>query len=1187
MRQLNLLLCACILQLFSIGLWAQSNRATITGTVTDPTGAVIADVEAVATNIDTGVATKAQSNEVGIYSILNLPPGTYSVLFSKRGFRSVDYPRVSLIVAQVAQLNVSLPIGALSESVTVTTEAPVVDRESSTIGTNMKGDIVGDLPLNVYGGRHIETFAVKITPGYSPISDPYLSVINGNQGFTKDFTVDGTSATAQIQGDSMEVGPAMEAVEEVHAITTGIDAKNGTTNGGVMMFNLKSGTNQFHGSAMLIGHNELLDANTWDNGHLMDSCQAATPGSPACDQYRKPKARFWDYAFSGGGPIIKNKTFIFGAFERYQQSDFTLGSFVNNGATVPTAAFLNGNFGALLDTSTLLGTDVHGNPIYKGAIFNPNDPGAVFPGNVMDPSLFSEMSKKIIAIYQKDYTPESSATYNNNRLPASNSPSQTPNQIVIKVDHNLRDADRLSGSWIYNHRPRTLVDSNGVWSPGSTDGGPLANARYQMVKGNEFRVSESHMFSPTLLNVFNATYNWYWNGSIPTIGTNWPQQLGLGDTGATNFPRVQYGDAVNGIKETDIGNTWQGHYIGDTLILGNQVTWNKGRHTFNFGGDFRAMQINSHAGSGALTFQFSPNDTGNPTASYANQVGFGFASMLLGKVQAASASTPFDLYGRRKAMSLFAQDDYKVMRKLTLNLGLRWDINFPFHEKYGNWANFNLNAIDPTLHIPGMIEYAKNGSDSFERQRSWDNFGPQIGFAYNPWPKVVFRGSYGLLYVPIGTQYWNGVPYGFAPQIRGMNQVTQPFNWDGGYPGVYVPGKKLDTLTAASLFPVASIDPRSLEVGYTHNFNFGVQYELTRSMKLEVGYIANRGHRLQDGALTYNEPSPATFFNLVNSGHLWDYVSDPASAAAAGVPYPYPGFSAWSWAAIAPYPQVAAATSTMWYYPSLYVVNPPLGQSYYDSLVVQAVKRFGRGLAMDVSYTLSQIKGNSYTNFGESWNVGSIQDYTNLGEAAQTLSPYDQKNVVKGYVSYDLPFGRGHSWLGNSGRFVNGLVGGWNISSIVLYATGKPLSFTSSNYYGWANWASTYVNYDLTGYSGSQFDGSQYVPPSSANPLGSGNRYFPVSVATDPVYGQLGKGPARIGELRGFGTANEDVSLSKRFNFGPSERFRLAFRVDFYNIFNRHQFTDPVTTTNSESFGLVQGIASDPRKGQFGVRFEW
>jgi hypothetical protein len=167
------------------------------------------------------------------------------------------------------------------------------------------------------------------------------------------------------------------------------------------------------------------------------------------------------------------------------------------------------------------------------------------------------------------------------------------------------------------------------------------------------------------------------------------------------------------------------------------------------------------------------------------------------------------------------------------------------------------------------------------------------------------------------------------------------------------------------------------------------------------------------------------------------------------------------------------------------------------------------------------------------------------------------------------------------------LVGGWNISSIVLYATGKPLTFTSSNYYGWANWASTYVNYDLTGYHGSQFDGSQYVPPSSANPLGSGNRYFPVTVATDPVYGQLGKGPVRIGELRGFGTANEDISLSKRFNFGPSERFRLAFRVDFYNVFNRHQFTDPATTTNSESFGLVQGIASDPRKGQFGVRFEW
>ncbi len=1186
MRKLTWILCISVLHLVSVGLWAQSNRATIIGTISDPSGAVVEGVEIVATNLETGVVTKAHSNDVGIYSIPNLPPGTYSLEFRKPGFRPVDYSHVSLIVAQVAQMNVLLPIGAINETVTVTTEAPVVDRETSTIGTNMKGEVVGDLPLNIYGGRHIETFAVMITPGYSPLSDPYMSVINGNQDFTKDFTVDGTSATAQIQGDSMEVGPAMEAVEEVQAVTTGVDAKHGTTNGGVMMFNLKSGTNHFHGSAMLIGHNELLDANTWDNGFLMDSCQTATPGSPDCGKYRKAQARFWDYAFSAGGPIIKNKTFFFGAFERYQQHDFTLGSFQDNGASVPTAAFLNGNFGALLDTSTVLGTDVHGNPIYKGAIFNPGDPGAVFPGNVIDPSLFSETAKKIIGVYQKYYPPENAATYNNNRLPASNSPAQTPNQVVVKIDHNLREADRLSGSWIYNHRPRTLVDSGGVWAPGSTDGGPMANARFQMVKGNEFRVSESHTISPTLLNVFNATYNWYWNGSVPTGEANWPEQLGFGNTGATNFPNIKYGSAVNGIKETDIGNTWQGFYIGDTLILGNQLTWSRGHHTFTFGGDFRAMQINSHAGSGALTFQFSPNDTGNPSASYASEVGFGFASMLLGRAQSASESTPLDLYGRRKAMSVFAQDDYKITSKLTLNLGLRWDVNFRFHEKYGRWANFNLNAIDPTLGIPGTIEYARNGSDSFEREQSWKNLGPQVGFAYNPWSKVVFRGSYGLLYVPIGIQYWSGVPYGFAPQARGTNQVGQPFNWDSGYPGVYVPGQQLDTLQAASLFGVTSIDPRALKLGYTHNFNFGMQYELSKGMKLEVGYVGNRGHRLQDNALVYNEPAPSTYFKLVNSGHLWDWVYDQASAAAAGVPYPYPGFSSYAMAAIAPYPQIAAATAATWWYPSLYVVNPPLGQSYYDSFVVQVVKRFGHGLAMDVSYTLSQQKGDTITNFSESWDTGGIQDYTNLSEAAQTLSPYDQKHVVKGYVSYDLPFGNGRNWLNGNGRFLNAVVGGWNISTIVGYSSGKPLTFTSSNYYG-ATWAATYVNYNLAGYEGSQFDGSHYIPPNGVNPLGLGNRYFPVTVASNPAYGQLGTGPARIGALRGFGRANEDLSLSKRFTFGPSERFRLSFRADFYNLFNRHIFSDPVTDPSSKSFGLVQGISSEPRKGQFGLRLEF
>lgn len=1170
-----------VLLLCSLSALAQSNRASITGTVTDSSGAVMVGVEVSARNLDSGLVNTAVSNGDGIYLIPNLPPGKYAVAFQKPGFKKLERPTITLNSADIAQLNAELQLGAASESVTVTADAPIIEKEDATIGTTMKGDVVSDLPLSIYGGRTVEAFAVAITPGYSPSSSPYWAVINGTQGFSKDYTVDGTSATAQIQGDSMETGPSMEAVEELQAQTSGLSAPNGITNGGVMMFNIKSGTNRFHGTAFGFGHNEFLDANAWDNGYLNQP---------------KPKARFWDYGFSAGGPIIKNKTFIFGTFERFTQQDFTPGGF-GSAAWVPTPDMLSGNFGALLNTSDQVGTDVHGNPIYSGAIFNPTDPGAVFVNNVIPTNMISSVSQKIIAIYQKSYAPEIPGLFANDRLPASNSPAQTPNQAVIKVDHNLSDRNRLSGSWIYDHRPRTLADSGGVWSPGSTDGGVMADVRYQMVIGHQFRVSDSYTFTPNLVNTFNATYNWYWNGSIPsTSGTNWPQALGFASTGADNFPSINFGSPVNGHSMTSIGNSWQGHYVGTTLILGDQATWTKGRHAITLGGDFRAMEINSHLGSGALSFSFSPNQTGAPTASYASNVGFGFASFLLGDVQQASESTPFDLYGRRKATSYFVSDNYKVTPKLTLNLGLRWDLTLPFHEKYGHWANFDLNAISPSLGIPGTIVYANGGGDSFEHMY-YKNLGPQLGVAYSPFNKIVFRGSYGILYSPLGIQYWNGVPYGFAPGYQGVNKVNansdpsmSAFNWDSGYPGVLVPGTKDPNYLPWG--PV-NIDPRSLMLGYTHNINAGVQYSLTPNTRLELTYVGNRGRRLHDPDLAFNQPNPTKFLNLYNSGNFYDWVTDSASAAAAGVPYPYPGFAGFAFQAIAPYPQVTAE------YSPIYYVGTPTGQSGYDSMVVEVVKRAGSGLTMDFNYALSRSVGDVLTNFGENWWNGSFQNFYDLSQDQNTLTPYDQKHVFKGYITYQLPFGNGQKLLSSKGRFVNSLVGGWSVSGLFLYASGNPLFFYSTNvrndYAPWAyTWSAVYMNYNLQGYNGRKFSPGSFLVPgvvTPTNPTGSNtppqDMYFPASVVSDPAAGTLGTGPAAIDALRGFGTKSEDASILKYFSMGNDGRYKLSLRFEFYNLFNRHSFANPITDPTSPQFGYVTGVTGSPRQGQFGARFQW
>src|SRR5208337_1886149 len=274
---------------------AQANRASITGTVTDSTGAVVAGAEITATNTGTNVPTKAVSNSDGIYVIPNLFPGQYSVEFKKGGFETLLRPTVTLGSTEVARLDAALKIGAVSETMTVTTDAPVLELERPSVGTNMKATVVNDLPLSIYGGgRFVETFAVDIP------------------------------------GNSMQNGPSMEAVQELQAQTSGIDVQSSITGGGVIAMNLKSGTNKFHGSALLYGVNELFNANTWTN----DNTNAP-----------KAKQRAWDYAGSVGGPIFKNKTFFYGTFERYTQVDWRMSDY---SSFVPTSDFLGGNFGALL-----------------------------------------------------------------------------------------------------------------------------------------------------------------------------------------------------------------------------------------------------------------------------------------------------------------------------------------------------------------------------------------------------------------------------------------------------------------------------------------------------------------------------------------------------------------------------------------------------------------------------------------------------------------------------------------------------------------------------------------------------------------------------------------------------------------------------------------------------------------------
>ena len=1236
------MVCVCLLlHLVFAGLSsAQANRASITGTVTDSSGAVVAGVEVTAKNLGTDALSSAVSNADGIYSIPNLFPGAYSLEFKKTGFKPVTYPKITLESTQIAQINAAMQLGAVTDTVTVTTDAPVLDRESAAVGTNMKGDVVTDLPLSIYGGgRFVENFAVALTPGYSPYSSPYGAVVNGSQWFTKDYTIDGTSGTSSIRGDSLETGPSLEAVQELQAQTSGIDSASAITNGGVMSFTMKSGTNKFHGSTFGYGHNELLDANSWTN----DLTGAS-----------KTKARAWDYGASIGGPIRKDKLFFFGAFERYTQNDFTLGGF-SSGTTVPTTKMLSGDFSELLGNAQC--TDSGGNmgdcgtsngnggtfstpvtvqnkanatvPLQKGMIFDPTTCNQStgkcqqFTGNIIDTPI-STVAQKIVAIYQKDYVPQQPGLNGNNRFPSSNSPAQTPNQADVKLDYTLTSKDKLSGSWILDHRPRTLLDSGGIWEAGSSDGGPLADARLQLVKGNQFRVSEARTLSPSMLNVFNVTYNWYWNANLPaSSGTNWNSQLGLGGTQADNFPVISFGSAVNGFGITSIGNVWGGHFVSGTTITGDTLTWSKGRHTMSFGGDFWDYQVNSHSVGGSAgidNFNFQPSTT---AGGFSGIAGFGFASFLLGDVSNASQTTAFDLYGRRKALDAFAQDSYKVTSKLTLSAGLRWQYSLRFHEKYGHWANYDLAQIDPKYGYPGKLVFPTNSGDSFETKEYKDGLGPQVGFAYSPVPKWVVRGSFSLTLLPPNVPQFDGTPDAFAPQYKGTNSVTTPFKWDSGYPGKFVPGST--SVDPGSFFGLVYTDPHSLMPGFADAINVGVQYELTPNTRLEVSYVGNRGHHLPDTALAWNQPSFSTLLKVEqqNPGlqpfdfSSWNFSGTGCTKGGGvpsffgfGAPYvgitcPYNGFGVNSagqalgsgLAAIDPSPQLAAWSTNFFLY-DLYYAGLPIGQTSYNSMVVDLVKRTGRGLTMDLNYTYSRQRGDTYSSQQE-YNAyyTPVQDFANLPAAANSLTNYDLTHIIKGYVTYELPFGKGQRWASNKSGFVDALVGGWRANTIVLYTSGQPMDIVVNNnlYPIWGNFYPNFNPHPPAAAGTKGFSGIAALTATPQNPYYY--PYFSNSVATSPINISftgnlvgLGSGGALDGDLRCPGQANENASILKYFKMGSDGQYQLSARVEFYNLFNRHYYSingcaGLKTQIGAGNFAAVNGVNSTQRTGQFGLRF--
>jgi hypothetical protein len=1172
---------------------AQNDRGTITGRVTDPSSAVVPGVEVTATNVDTRVVSRSTSNDLGFYTILNLPIGTYNVDFKAQGFKTFTQEHVTLSIGQVAKIDAALAVGAASESVSVEADASPLATETANVGTNMKGNDLTILPLSVAGGRDVSNFAFAAVP--TVIGNNWSTSIAGSQTMSKSIVVDGTDANAGIQGT--QPPPGMEAVQQFEVQTVvGTDAA--ASGGGAFMYTLKSGTNTLHGSGYGFLANEALDANTWDNNFF---------GNP------RARDRYKDWGFSAGGPVYlpkiydgRNKTFVFGSYEHYDQTDLR---FNTASSTVPTTAMLGGDFSALLDKSVNFGTDSAGNTIYRGAIFDPLTQN-VFVNDIIPSNRISGQSKKIIDLF-KTYAPMSDSLTNNYGSLVNGSPIFTKHNLDLKVDQNFGDKNHLSGSINYYRTPN--VSSGGLWQYGSSDPGALGyNTQSSTVTSKGIRFIDDHIITSNLFNTVSVAYNnWHKDETTDSAVDNAALGFKVPEGPAkNNFPIMDFGcvNTFTQICEPSVGSRFGYTYEYTQWHIRDGVSWLKGRHNLKFGGELTLFRPSDSGSSQYYSYSFSQS-TGLPNWLYndsaaAQQLGFGFANFLLGEVGSASQGTGLPSAGGRNSLNFFLNDAIKVTPKFTVNLGVRWDFNTPWHEYHGHWTNFTLDAENPSwAPLKGAYQYAKSGSDSWEKNQAYRQFSPYIGAAYQVTPKLVARGSWGMHFVPLGINQWGTLPYNIDGQAQGgyigtnntANASVAPnataFNWDNTiYGGTFIPASADSSANRIFSWATITVDPDMLHLGKVQNWNVGVQYELAKDTILDVNYVGNIGWDLHNGSLNpLNYPTLSTYLPLLNSGHANDFVTTAAEAAAAGVPW-YPfltttvggsgGYNAY--AAISPYPQTLGSGSN----PILFS-GSPLGKSAYHALIVEFKKRGSNGLAADLNYTLQRATTNTDSTPGiqdggamtEGWkNSSPWQDPYAYDSYSGTVAAGIPQHQIKGYLVYELPFGHGKKWLSKTGA-LNYLVGGWQLGTLVSYRSGLPIRAVSASF-SYPGWSSVYAN--QTGSLSDTFKSLDLNNLSNAS-----NLMFSPNSFTDPAYGEFGTRALYSYDFTSWAYFNEDFSILKSFGFGPDGRYRVSLRGEFFDVLNRHHWNDPNTgATNTTYFGAVTGVSGN-RRGQVGARFEW
>jgi hypothetical protein len=1136
------LVCAC-------AVFAQRDLATLAGTVTDSSGGVIANAKVTITETDTNESYNITTNSRGEFVRPALKAATYSVTVSAPGFKTSQQKALLLNPGERSNVNITLTVGDVGQTVEVTATAPLLQTESTQVGAALDSKTITDVPL---GGQRNLTYLARLSPGVVPAEAGARDGANG--GFSangvrsngqNNFLLNGVDNNINtidfLNQTAYAVGPAVDAVSEVSIQTNGYSAEYGRAAGGVVNVTLKSGTNQLHGSLFEYLANKDLDANTWSNN------RAGAPRGPFVQN---------QFGATAGGPIKKNKLFIFGDYQgtRIADSGGSVPGLGSSGyTTIPTAAEISGNFQSLLGP-TYTGTDVNGNPItvQKGAIYDPSSTTyqttggfqipvsrTMFPSNIIPVSRMDPAFKQIAALFPSANQSILTGTQPTNDYYYNTAGGDTVDQGDGRVDYRISEKDNLFGSMSWGNTSKL----SGPPLPGALDDTGFQGASEIDLSRNA-QMSYSRVWSPSLVTETRLGFTRLVTARFTaTPTTDAFKQFGIGGydpTGSTvnngGLPNIAIGSyvtvgAADWIPTKEYNNVWD---------FVQNVALSKGSHAYKFGFEFRSVkfpffQVPDPHGN----ISFSGNQTcfpsGNPTSistSACGVSGDGFASALLGVVSGGNISTTNFISSQKVAYAGYAQDDWKVTPKLTVNIGVRYELWSPIGEQWGRQANYNIQTN--TLYIPQgnncNAALPPNFTTIFPTVNisrcqvsnylvPWDklDIGPRIGIAYQVAPKTVIRIGYGIFYggeenqggspnrgegVPFNetvnlTSYQGNSTYVGVSQPQCLNCYFFPGGFAGGFP--------------ASPFSLnAGVSLRGVQQDFdnplVHKWNVIVQRELPGTMSLEVGYEGN--HQAHQVILWNSDPYPnlGTFNTSITSANLQEI--QPACSTCTSVGN---GLS----------------------------MTSSFGFGNYAAGSVKLEKRFSNGLQFLTSYVWSHALANSGTPLSGSTNLGTPTQ-TNYA-SAYTSASWDIRHSMTTSFNYELPIGKGKKFGGGMNRGVDMIVGGWQANGILTLRTGQPFTLNGASCHGvWSKCMPDYV----AGFSGS----GNAAPPGGRTTGEWFNTANYVEAYSNSATGVATGGDVGLQTLTGPPTKTMDFSLFKTFRV--TERFGLQFRAEALNLGN-------------------------------------